>query len=245
MRRGRAELSQIDRDLFLNLGGRQAARQRRTRLLVSALAGALFSMGALTTLQAASAGSDHWSARPSPHGATSRLLNGVDTAGAVPEALSYAVLAVFAKPAVAAPVAAENAPIAIAQADRQAAAEAMLAARSVRAEAVLAAIDQWAEAWQKKDVAAYLAAYGEGFQPANGSSRADWAKLREQRIADKRVIKLELHDIDVVFETDERAVVKFVQDYRADHFVEQGTAKSMVLALQEDGWRILAEESAR
>lgn len=112
-------------------------------------------------------------------------------------------------------------------------------------EAVLAAIEQWAKAWRSKDVAGYLAAYGEDFQPANGVSRDDWAKLRQQRISDKRIIQLELRDIEVQSEAADRVRVSFVQDYRADQFVEKGTAKSLLLALEKDGWRILAEESAR
>lgn len=246
-------MSQIDRNLFLNRNTRHASRQHRKRLLISGLIGALFSVGALTTLQAASSGSEHWSAKAPAHGAASRLMNGVDTAGAAPDALTYAALIATSKPAEAspAPVAAvEAAPQATdtaaeAAEAQKAAAEAVAEARLVRAEAVLSAIDHWAEAWQQKDVPAYLAAYGEGFQPANGATRDEWAKLREQRIVGKREIELKLHDIDVVFESNERAVVKFVQDYRADQFVERGTAKSMVLALQQDGWRILAEESAR
>lgn len=63
---------------------------------------------------------------------------------------------------------------------------------------MLAAIDQWAKAWRSKDVAGYLAAYGEGFQPDNGLSRDDWARLRQQWISDKREIQLELHDIEVM-----------------------------------------------
>jgi hypothetical protein len=39
--------------------------------------------------------------------------------------------------------------------------------------------------------------------------------------------------------------VNFVQDYRADQFIEKGTAKSMLLVLEKNGWRISAEESGR
>ncbi|PKO85553.1 MAG: hypothetical protein CVU18_19575 [Betaproteobacteria bacterium HGW-Betaproteobacteria-12] len=129
---------------------------------------------------------------------------------------------------------------------RQAAsAEALADVQAAREEAVLAAIEQWAKAWRSKDVAGYLAAYGEGFQPANGISRDDWARLRQQRIADKRAIQLELRDIEIQAEVADRVRVNFVQDYRADQFVEMGSAKSLLLALEKDGWRIVAEESTR
>lgn len=225
-------LSQIDRNLFLNRCSLRAARQRRKRLLVSTLAGALFSLGALTTLQAASESSGQLLAKQSVHGGNNRLLAGVDAGGVAADALPYALLAKVPK-VEATPVAEALASVVLSK------------AQLASAEAVLAVIDQWAKAWQSKDVAGYLATYGEGFQPTNGISRDDWAKLRRQRISDKRVIQLELRDIEVQTEGADRMRVNFVQDYRADQFVERGTAKSMVLALEKDGWRILAEESVR
>lgn len=240
-------LSQADRNPSQNRCAQYAARQRRIRFRVSALAGALLSLGALTTLQAASVTSGHLPAKASAHGAHSRLLSGVGTVGFAADALPYAVLAGLSKSAAeqtpASAVAAEssNAVAEVPAAVTEAVQDASVAGE----EAVLAAIDQWAKAWRSKDVAGYLAAYGEGFQPANGVSRDDWAKLRQQRIADKHVIQLELRDIEVQSEAADRVRVSFVQDYRADQFVERGTAKSMVLALEKGGWRILAEESAR
>jgi len=236
-------VSQIDRNLFLNTCSLRAARQQRKRLMVTVLAGGLFSLGALTTLQAASESSGQMSTRPSLHGGSSRLLSEIGAAGFGADTLPYALLA-------NAPTAEKMAePVAASASVEPAAQEAATAtapeATASSAEAARAAIDQWAKAWQSKDVAGYLASYGEGFQPANGMSRDDWAKLRRQRIADKHVIQLELRDIDVQPEAADRVRVNFTQDYRADQFVERGTAKSMLLVLEKDGWRIAAEESGR
>jgi len=234
-------LSQIDRNLFLNRRSPLAARERRKRLMVTALAGGLLSLGALTTLQAASESSGRLSARPSLHGGSSRLLSGIDPAGFAANALPYAVLAAVPKAAAAPARAAE--PVGTAPDVKAAETPTPRETPAVSAEAALTVIDQWAKAWQSKDVAGYLATYGERFHPVNGMSRDEWAKLRRQRIADKRVIQLELRDIKVQTEAEDRVWVNFIQDYRADQFVERGTAKSMLLVLEKDGWRILAEAS--
>lgn len=236
-------MSQIDRNLFQS----HSSRQRRTRFVVCTVAGALFTFGALTTLQAASDSSGHFSARQPVQGGGNRLLSGLGTDGIAADALPYAVLANVQKPAAAlAPVAAELAEPANALADQPAAGDGSLKEMPVSVEqAALAAIDEWARAWRNKDVDAYLAAYGDAFQPANGIGRDEWARQRQQRIAGKRDIQLDLRDIDVQTEAADRVWVNFVQDYRADRFVELGTAKSMLLALEDGRWRILAEESGR
>src|SRR6185369_10636988 len=131
--------------------------------------------------------------------AGSRLMSGIGAVDFAADALPYAVLVQLPKPVVEqAPAGAVVAESSGAVAEVPAAAtEAPQGASAASEEAVLAAVEQWAKAWRSKDVAGYLAAYGEGFQPANGVSRDDWAKLRQQRIADKRVIQLELRDIEV------------------------------------------------
>lgn len=237
-------MSQTDCNLSRKRCAQHATRQRRSHFWVNTLAGAMLSMGVLASLQAASGSGEHLSGKPAAPGAGSRLLAGVGADGFAAEALPWAVLANLPKPA--APVN-TNEPVAVPENPLPAApgAEALADAQAAREEAVLAALEQWAKAWRSKDVAGYLAAYGEGFQPANGISRDDWARLRQQRIADKRAIQLELRDIEMQAEAADRVRVNFVQDYRADQFVEKGSAKSLLLALEKDGWRILAEESAR
>ena len=240
-------MSQSDCNMSRKRCAQRAANQRRIHCLVNTLAGAMLSMGVLATLQAASESGGHLPVKPSGHSVGGRLLSGVGTVGFAADALPYAVLAGLPKPA------AEQAPASAVVTESSsavpavpaAATEAIQDAPAAGEEAVLAAIEQWAKAWRSRDVAGYLAAYGDDFQPANGVSRDDWAKLRQQRISDKRVIQLELRDIEVHSEAADRVRVSFVQDYRADQFVERGIAKVMVLALEKGGWRILAEESAR
>lgn len=239
--------SQIDRNLFQTHCSRRDARQRRGRLVVTALVGSLFSLGVLSTLQAASDSGGQLPVKQTAHASGGRLLSGGGNVELAADALSYAVLANLPKAAIAKPQA-----IAVAATESAGTPSEVLEAEVAapeeaagRAEAALAALDQWAEAWRSKDVDGYLAAYGEGFAPANGVTRDEWAKLRRQRISDKREIRLELRDIEYETEGADRVRVSFVQDYRADRFVERGISKAMVLALEKDGWRILAEETVR
>lgn len=237
-------LSQIDRNLFLNPCSMRAARLRRKRVLITTLAGTVFSLGAWTALQAASESSGQLApAKQALHGGSNRLLSGIGTPGISADALPYAVLtsAPKAVPTQAPASEAMSAGTAV----QAAASETPPLAQTGSAEAARAVIDQWAKAWQSKDVDGYLASYGEGFQPPNGKSRNDWEKLRRQRIAGKHVIQLELREFEVKTEAADRVRINFVQDYRADQFVENGTAKSMLLAQENGSWRILAEESGR
>jgi len=238
---GEPMLSQVDRNLFLNSRALRAARLRRAAWLGGLLAGAVFSLGALTPPQAVPEASGQLPLKPSVHGAGSRVLSGVATAGIPADALPYALLAGL--PKLGAGQAKAREMVVAAPEAPQTASGARMDAPPVSPEAVLAAIDHWARAWRSKDVAGYLAAYGEGFQPAEGISRDDWARLRRQRILDKREIRLELRDIEVQSEAADRVRVSFLQDYRADRFVERGAAKSLVLALEKDSWQILAEET--
>ena len=238
--------SQIDRNLFLTQCSQRDARQRRGRLVVTALVGGLFSLGVLSTLQAASDSGGQLPIKQPAHASGGRLLSGGGNVELAADGLSYAVLTNVPKAAAAKPQAiavATTEPAGTPADAREAGVAAAEEAPAARAEAVLAALDQWAKAWRSKDVDGYLAAYGEGFAPANGVTRDEWAKLRRQRISDKREIQLELRDIAVQTEAADRVRVRFVQDYRADRFIERGIAKSMVLALEKGGWRILAEET--
>lgn len=235
-------LRQTDCDSFQPLCSRRAARQRRTRFLVSIVAGTLFSLGALTSLQAASVSSGQLPVKATAPHASARLLSALGVQGMAADGLSYATLSGLATKSPAQD--ATQAPAKEAEAAESAAASEQVAEADFK-EAAMAALEQWAQSWRSRDVTAYLAAYGENFQPANGLGRDEWAKQRRQRIGDKRDIQLDLREIEVEAESAERIRVKFVQDYRADQFVERGTVKLIVLALENNQWRILSEESVR
>lgn len=219
----------------------RAARQRRTRFLVNIVAGSLFSMGALNSLQVAAFSDGEFQVNRNAVTASGRLLPALGEQEVMADGLTYASLTGLAAKA--------SLPAGAAAANESAAVEAVSAneqeGQADAREAAMAALEQWAQSWRSRDVEGYLAAYGESFQPANGLGRDEWSRQRRQRIGEKREIQLSLREIQIEAETDARIRVRFVQDYRADQFVERGTAKMVVMALENNVWRIQSEESLR
>ncbi len=102
-----------------------------------------------------------------------------------------------------------------------------------------AAVQAWAAAWSRKDVAAYLAAYGKDFDPQGNQSRKDWEEERKARIQGKSSISVKLSDLRISTEGD-RAVVKFRQAYSADNL---NVTSRKTLQMQKVGnrWLIVRE----
>ncbi len=108
------------------------------------------------------------------------------------------------------------------------------------ADDVEAAIAQWAEAWSRRDVDAYLAAYA-GDYSADGLSRAAWEAQRRTRITTPRHIEVKLDDLRIEREGDS-ASATFRQAYRSDR-LNSTVTKTLKLALQNGQWRIVGETS--
>lgn len=209
------------------------------RLAVSGVAGVVLSLGVLSSLQAGSVdagGLLPGKAEPH-HGAVNRLLANLGDQPGVAVGLSYGLLAkqtAGGTPAgAAAPAAVESAPEAAADPEQS------------RREGALATVDQWAKAWAARDVEGYLGAYSEEFVPGDGQTREAWMRARRQRIAGKHSIRVDLEDISVAPEGEDRLRVSFLQDYHADNYHELATPKSLLLTIEKDGWRIVAETSGR
>lgn len=96
---------------------------------------------------------------------------------------------------------------------------------------VEAAVRDWAQAWSRKDVNDYFAAYTPDF--SGGKSRRAWEQERRARITGKKKISVRVSDLTVNVQGD-RATARFRQDYDADgldissrktlHFVRRGNA---------------------
>ncbi|MFZ5484979.1 MAG: tetratricopeptide repeat protein [Pseudomonadota bacterium] len=99
-------------------------------------------------------------------------------------------------------------------------------------------VENWAAAWSRKDVQAYLGHYAEGFQP-KGMSRQEWQAQRQDRLTRPQWIKVELSSI-VVNETGDQATARFNQRYTSDLFRSNGP-KTLTLVKQPDGWKITSE----
>lgn len=108
--------------------------------------------------------------------------------------------------------------------------------------AIERAIRAWANAWSTQNVDNYLAAYGEGFVPSNGASRAAWANYRRERITSPTTIEVDIGDIDVTMMSNDVAQAVFVQRYRSDNYRDV-VRKTLTMRKSDSGWVILDESS--
>jgi len=105
--------------------------------------------------------------------------------------------------------------------------------------AVLAVVRDWAAAWSRKDVDAYLGYYADDFRTPDGESRNDWAAQRRMRIDGRKRIALGIVAPDVTVSGDIATVV-FTQKYTSDQLAET-SAKTLVLARRGNAWKIVQE----
>ncbi|MGQ9685630.1 MAG: L,D-transpeptidase Cds6 family protein [Thiobacillaceae bacterium] len=105
--------------------------------------------------------------------------------------------------------------------------------------AVETTVQDWAKAWSRQDVAAYLSYYAGNFVPPRGQDRAAWEAERTQRVQAPRQIKVEVSDLHIEVKGD-KAKARFRQRYEADHL--KGTyRKTLDLELQDGQWKIVRE----
>ncbi len=105
-----------------------------------------------------------------------------------------------------------------------------------------AAVRRWAAAWARQDVAAYLASYAAGFEPAEGLTRPDWERLRRRRLLDPASIQVEIESLEVVVRDEGRAEASFLQTYVSPDYSDV-VRKSLLLVEETGEWRIAAERS--
>jgi len=108
-------------------------------------------------------------------------------------------------------------------------------------EAVLNAVQSWAKAWSARDVQAYLAHYAPDFDPAGGISRKAWVEERQQRIAGKGRIRVDIDKPQVTTEGNS-AVVHFRQSYVSDR-LSATSRKTLELERQRGKWLIKQERT--
>jgi len=105
---------------------------------------------------------------------------------------------------------------------------------------VIEAVNNWAKKWSSKDVEGYLSAYSNDFKPSDGTSRAEWAAQRRDRLRKPRFIRVGVGNIQVKFIGDEHARVTFEQDYRSDNYNDH-VEKTLLMAYRKGRW-LIAEE---
>jgi len=103
-------------------------------------------------------------------------------------------------------------------------------------------LKRWANAWSNQDVDTYLSCYGTDFVPDNNQSRVKWAKKRTNRLLAPQFIQVDLSDIKVLSEEDNRTEIMFLQSYRANSYQDQ-VVKVLSLGV-ENGELVIVGEKA-
>jgi adhesin transport system outer membrane protein len=101
----------------------------------------------------------------------------------------------------------------------------------------------WAAAWSAGRFDSYAGFYAPSFAPADGASRADWAKQREARISGRSGISVELKDITVSKDEPEAFVAEFIQRYRSDGY--RDTTRKTLRWIKVGGEWLIETEAAR
>lgn len=104
---------------------------------------------------------------------------------------------------------------------------------------VLAAVEAWAKAWTDQDMAGYLGSYSQDFETPGKMSRANWEKMREQRIVGKETIRVVVEN-PLITITGNEAVVKFKQSYFSNRLNNVST-KTLSMKQEDGTWKITSE----
>ena len=101
-------------------------------------------------------------------------------------------------------------------------------------------VENWASAWSRKDVNAYLAFYGKDFQTPKGMSRKDWEAERRQRIDKPGKLQVSVEGIKVTV-TGNTATVRFRQNY-ASPSLKSSTGKTLVFVKSGNNKWLIQQE---
>src|SRR2546421_5861728 len=145
------------------------------------------------------------------------------------------------------PAAVASAPVAQAKESPAAPSETQKAPEKQAADAsadVLKSVNEWAQAWSKRDADAYLGHYAKDFKTPAGESRAEWEKSRRSRIAGAKTIQVAVDSAKVTMQGPEQASVSFRQTYRSDK-LNTKSRKTLELVKADGRWLIREEKAGK
>ncbi|MBL8428990.1 MAG: TolC family outer membrane protein [Dechloromonas sp.] len=145
-------------------------------------------------------------------------------------------------------------PIALGQPDREALNAKAAALNASRAPLVAAPValspeagieaqvKSWAAAWSARDYASYSGFYAPTFTPDGGLTREDWAQLRRGRISARGDINVDIQDMKVRMDGNDRAFAEFRQVYQSKGYNDT-TQKTLEMIKAGGKWLINRETS--
>jgi len=101
----------------------------------------------------------------------------------------------------------------------------------------------WAAAWSTKSFSLYAGFYAPTFAPADGSSRASWAKQREQRLATPKRVQVEVRNLQLKEAGSDMLLAEFEQHYSSDSYSDV-TLKELKWVKVGGQW-LIERETAR
>lgn len=110
-----------------------------------------------------------------------------------------------------------------------------------RANEIEASLERWRQAWETKDIEAYISFYGEGFR-AQKMDRADWKAYKARLNESYRQLSIKLSKPYIVAYRD-RAVARFMQSYASDQHQDFGE-KTLYLHKEGGTFKIVGEDWA-
>lgn len=118
------------------------------------------------------------------------------------------------------------------------------ASRNDDSEAVLEAVNAWAKAWSAKNVNGYLKSYAPDLVLAKGENRANWEKIRKERIGKPKSIAVTISSPEVKMTSASSARVTFKQIYRSSGLNSE-TWKTLLMTKSNGKWLIHEERIGR
>ena len=103
-------------------------------------------------------------------------------------------------------------------------------------------VSAWAAAWTAKDYSNYINFYAPTFTPDGGMSREDWFQLRRSRITGRDVINVEIQELKVREDGNDRAFAEFRQLYQSNVY-KDSTQKTLEMIKVDGKWLINRESS--
>ena len=104
---------------------------------------------------------------------------------------------------------------------------------------VASAVRAWADAWSRKDMGDYFAAYAKDFD--GGKTRKAWEQERRERITGKRSISVKISGLKVSVNGN-KATAQFRQEYKADS-LSVSSGKRLDLVRNGGNWVIVKEST--